>query len=90
MMLDPSLTWSDRHIVGNWCTNFSAAIAIIICGTAMAGVGTEKPELLSRLIITVVLGEALAIYGLLIAFMLISNCRTSTTVEAGAKDLSQA
>lgn len=65
----------------------SAAITIIICGTAIAGVGTEKPELLSRLIITVVLGEALAIYGLLIAFMLLSKLSVITTVEAANKAL---
>jgi len=65
----------------------SAAIAIIICGTAMAGIGTEKPELLSRLIITVVLGEALAIYGLLIAFMLLSKLSNITTAEAADKAL---
>lgn len=65
----------------------SAAITIIICGTAMAGIGTEKPELLSKLIITVVLGEALAIYGLLIAFMLLSKLDGITTVEAANKAL---
>ena len=61
----------------------AAAIAIIICGTAIAGVTTEKPELFGRLMITVVLGEALAIYGLLIAFMLLSKLPNITTVDAG-------
>jgi len=65
----------------------SAAITIIICGTAMAGVGTEKPEILSRLIITVVLGEALAIYGLLIAFMLLSKIPDIATMENANKAL---
>ncbi len=65
----------------------SAAITIIICGTALAGIGTEKPELLSRLIITVVLGEALAIYGLLIAFMLLSKLPVITTIESANKAL---
>ena len=65
----------------------SAAITIIICGTALAGIGTEKPELLSRLIITVVLGEALAIYGLLIAFMLLGKLPGITTMEAANKAL---
>ena len=51
----------------------AAALTIIICGTAIAGVGIKKPGLLSRLIITVVLGEALAIYGLLIAFIIIGQ-----------------
>jgi V/A-type H+-transporting ATPase subunit K len=65
----------------------SAAVAIIICGTAIAGVGIEKPQLLSRLIITVVLGEALAIYGLLIAFMLVSKLSVITTSDAANKAL---
>jgi F0F1-type ATP synthase membrane subunit c/vacuolar-type H+-ATPase subunit K len=65
----------------------AAAITIIICGTALAGIGTEKPELLSRLIITVVLGEALAIYGLLIAFMLLGKLDAITTLEAAYKAL---
>lgn len=65
----------------------SAAYSIIICGTALAGVGTEKPELLSKLIITVVLGEALAIYGLLIAFMLLGKLPDITTAEAANKAL---
>lgn len=65
----------------------SAAITIIICGTSIAGVGIEKPGLLSRLIITVVLGEALAIYGLLIAFMLISKLPLMTTAESANKAL---
>ncbi len=60
----------------------SAAYAIITCGTAIAAVGIKKPGLLSRLIITVVLGEALAIYGLLIAFMLISKLSIIETAEA--------
>ncbi len=60
----------------------SAAFAIITCGTAIAAVGIKKPGLLTRLIITVVLGEALAIYGLLIAFMLISKLSIIETAEA--------
>ena len=65
----------------------SASFTIIICGTALAGIGTEKPELLSRLMITVVLGEALAIYGLLIAFMLLGKLPDITTMEAAYKAL---
>ena len=65
----------------------AAAFTIITCGTAIAGVGIKKPGLLSRLIITVVLGEALAIYGLLIAFMLISKLPLVTSVDAANKCL---
>jgi len=65
----------------------AAAFTIITCGTAIAGVGIKKPGLLSRLIITVVLGEALAIYGLLIAFMLLSKLPLVTSVDAANKAL---
>jgi V-type H+-transporting ATPase 21kDa proteolipid subunit len=51
----------------------SAAIAISTNASAIAAVSTEKPEILSRLIITIVLGEALAIYGLLISFILLGK-----------------
>ena len=66
---------------------FSASFSIIICGTALAGISTEKPELVSRLIITVVLGEALAIYGLLIAFMLLGKVPDITTADSASKAL---
>jgi len=84
-MLDPGVMGLISVVVAIGVSIVAAAVAIIICGTAMAGVGTEKPELLSRLIITVVLGEALAIYGLLIAFMLISKLPSITTMTAAYK-----
>ncbi len=85
--MDPGLTSLIGITLAIGVPIISAAITIIICGNAMAGVGTEKPELLSRLIITVVLGEALAIYGLLIAFMLLSKLSSITTMEAAYKAL---
>ncbi|NWG10984.1 hypothetical protein HXY33_04445 [Candidatus Bathyarchaeota archaeon] len=85
--MDPGLTSLIGIALAIGVPIISAAITIIICGTSMAGVGTEKPELLSRLIITVVLGEALAIYGLLIAFMLLSKLSAITTMEAANKAL---
>ena len=47
-----------------------AGIAVSTTGVAAAGATTEKPELMGRVLIFVALGEAIAIYGLLIAFML--------------------
>jgi len=87
IMLDPNLTGLIAILLSIGVPTISAATAIIVCGTAMAGVGTEKPELLSRLIITVVLGEALAIYGLLIAFMLISKLPQMKTMETAFRAL---
>ena len=47
-----------------------AGHAVAATGVAAAGATTEKPELMGRVLIFVALGEAIAIYGLLIAFML--------------------
>ena len=55
-----------------FCT-IAAAISIKVCGPALAAVTSERPELGKKMIITIILGEALAIYGLLIAFMILSR-----------------
>ncbi|KKN48100.1 hypothetical protein LCGC14_0656320 [marine sediment metagenome] len=51
----------------------AALLSIKACAPALASVTSEKPELGSKLLITIILGEALAIYGLLIAFMIIAR-----------------
>jgi len=51
----------------------AALLSIKTCAPALASVTSEKPELGSKLLITIILGEALAIYGLLIAFMIIAR-----------------
>ena len=66
----------------------SAGYAIGCCAAALASVTSEKPELASKLIIAVVLAEALAIYGLLIAFMIITRLPLITTNDAGIRALS--
>ena len=48
----------------------AAGMAIASTGTAATGATAEKPEVFGRVLIFVALAEALAIYGLLIAFML--------------------
>ena len=71
--MDPSIIGPASVVIALVVPAISAAVAIIQNATAMAVVGTEKPEILSRLIITIVLGEALAIYGLLISFILLGK-----------------
>jgi len=51
----------------------AALLSIKTCAPALASVTSEKPELGSKLVIAIILGEALAIYGLLIAFMIIGR-----------------
>ncbi|MHC1635192.1 MAG: ATP synthase subunit C [Candidatus Methanospirareceae archaeon] len=48
----------------------AAGVAIASVGSAATGATAEKPEVFGRVLIFVALAEAIAIYGLLIAFML--------------------
>jgi F0F1-type ATP synthase membrane subunit c/vacuolar-type H+-ATPase subunit K len=77
---------------------FAAALCIIVCSgaallsikscaPALSSVTTEKPELGSKLVISIILGEALAIYGLLIAFMIIGRLPEITTEDEAMKAL---
>ena len=53
----------------------AAGIGISATGTAATGATAEKPEVFGRVLIFVALAEAIAIYGLLIAFMLWTKIR---------------
>ena len=50
-----------------------AGIAVGIAGSAAIGAITEKPEVLGRTLIFVGLAEGIAIYGLIVAFMLLTG-----------------
>ena len=50
-----------------------AGIAVGISGAAAIGAVAEKPELLGRTLIFVGLAEGIAIYGLIIAFMVLGG-----------------
>ncbi len=65
----------------------AAAYSIKTCAPALASVTSEKPELGSKLLITIILGEALAIYGLLIAFMIIARIPDIETEYEGTQAL---
>ena len=85
--MDPSVMASIGAAVSIVASAASAAYAILCCAPALASVTSEKPELGSKLLIAIILGEALAIYGLLIAFMIISRLPSITTEEAGLRAL---
>ena len=85
--MDPTVIASIGAAVSIIASAASATYAIISCARALASVTSEKPELGSKLLITIILGEALAIYGLLIAFMIISRLPSITTEEAGFRAL---
>ena len=65
----------------------AAVYAIKTCAPALASVTSEKPELGSKLLITIILGEALAIYGLLIAFMIIARLPEIETYDQAIQTL---
>lgn len=50
-----------------------AGIAVAVTGSAAIGATTEKPEMLGRSLIFVGLAEGIAIYGLIIAFMILTG-----------------
>jgi len=85
--MDPIMMASIGAATSIIASALSAAYAISSCAPALASVSSEKPELSSKLIITIVLGEALAIYGLLIAFMIISQLPLVTTTAEGSRAL---
>ena len=86
-MFSPDLLSIIGVVLAAGGSSIGALFAIISVGTAMAGAGTERPEILTRAILPVVLGEALAIYGLLAAFMLVGALPSITTEEAAFKAL---
>ncbi|MHC1579435.1 MAG: ATP synthase subunit C [Candidatus Alkanophagales archaeon] len=53
----------------------ASGYAIAATGTAASAATAEKPEVFGRVLIFVALAEAVAIYGLLIAFMLWTKIR---------------
>lgn len=50
-----------------------AGIAVGIAGAAAIGAITEKPEVLGRVLIFVGLAEGIAIYGLIVSFMILAR-----------------
>ena len=85
--MDPSALATLGIAIATVGSAAGAAFAISNCGPALASVTSEKPEYGSKLLITIVLGEALAIYGLLIAFMIVSKLPEITTTMAGMQAL---
>lgn len=53
--------------------SLGAAYAVAIVGSAAVGVLAEKPELLGRLLIFVGLAEGIAIYGLIVAVLILNK-----------------
>lgn len=58
-----------------------AAIGISLSAPAIAGAGTEKPEVVSKNLISIILAEALAIYGLVVSLLAVSRLADVKTTE---------
>lgn len=83
----PDLLTSLGIILATGMSAAGASFGIITSATAMAGAGTERPEILAKSLIAIVLAEAVAIYGLLASFLLVGKLGTITTMEAGIRAL---
>ena len=55
------------------CGSFAASLAVSKVGSAAMGAAAEKPEVLSKAIIYVGLGEGIALFGFLIALFLLNK-----------------
>ncbi len=53
--------------------SLGAAYAVAVVGSAAVGALAEKPELLGRLLILVGLAEGIAIYGLIVAVLILNK-----------------
>lgn len=53
--------------------SLGAAYAVAVVGSAAVGALTEKPELIGRLLILVGLAEGIAIYGLIVAVLILNK-----------------
>ena len=53
--------------------SLGAAYAVAVVGSAAVGVLAEKPEMLGRLLILVGLAEGIAIYGLIVAVLILNK-----------------
>ncbi len=65
-----------------------ASIGIFLSTPAIAGAGTERPETIARNLISIVLSEALAIYGLIVGLLLYFKLPSITTMNSSMAALS--
>jgi len=72
-MADPILFASLGVSLSIFLAAIGAGLGIGITGPGVAGATTERPEVFARSFIAVVLAEALAIYGLVVALLAVFN-----------------
>ncbi len=73
----------ERIATANWgyigaalavgCSTIGAGIAVAMVGSAAMGAVSERPEILGRALIFLGLAEGIAIYGLIVAIMILGK-----------------
>jgi ATP synthase proteolipid subunit len=70
-MVEP-IVWASMGVgLSVFLSVIGAAIGISISAPAIAGAGTERPEIVSKSLIATILAEAIAIYGLVVGLLAI-------------------
>jgi len=69
--LGPAIVLGASFAIGTSCLGAGYAVARV--GTAAFGAVSERPELITRALLFVALAEGIAIYGLVVAVMLIGR-----------------
>ena len=75
-MVEP-IVWASMGVgLSVFMSVIGASIGISISAPAIAGAGTERPEIVSKALIATILAEAIAIYGLVVGLLSIFRLPT--------------
>ncbi|HEY5620246.1 MAG TPA: hypothetical protein VIK88_01160 [Candidatus Bathyarchaeia archaeon] len=80
-MVEP-IVWAAMGIgLSVFLSVIGAALGISIAAPAIAGAGTERPEIVSKSLVAIILAEALGIYGLVVGLLAIFKLPTITAAS---------
>ncbi len=80
-MVEP-IVWAAMGIgLSVFLSVIGAALGISIAAPAIAGAGTERPEIVSKSLVAIILAEALGIYGLVVGLLSIFKLPTITATS---------
>src|SRR3989454_7908557 len=81
MVSEPIIYASVGVGLGVFLSVIGASIGISISAPAIAGAGTERPEIVSKSLIATILAEAIAIYGLVVGLLSIFRLASLTPAD---------
>jgi V-type H+-transporting ATPase 21kDa proteolipid subunit len=84
--MDDPIFWATLGVsLSVFLSVIGAALGISIAAPAIAGAGTERPEIVSKSLIATILAEALAIYGLVVGLLAIFKLPNiaATNIDSG-------